>query len=180
MRSATLLLGLSFKRSFPQLEVTQIRGLMKWGVWTLVTWSPSSQDYYCHVLVAINSGLLQASMTRHLLDRLIRGAQNARRPGVRGMSWPPNLPRFYSLRADSIGNNPIPEWQSRIGVRGSFYERPDPVCATVFGIDFFARIFGRTGAWSRAWREVVTCMSSRQRQWLDDSIPSARLFRIQI
>ena len=30
------------------------------------------------------------------------------------------------------------------------------------------------------WREVVTCMSMRQRRWLDDSIPSARLFRILI
>ena len=83
-------------------------------------------------------------------------------------------------RADSICNNPIPEWQSRIGMCWSFYERSDAVCTTVFGIDFFARIFGPTGAWSRVWREVVTCMSSRQRRWLDDSIPSARLFRTQI
>ena len=84
------------------------------------------------------------------------------------------------FRADSICNNPIPEWQSRIGMRGSFYERSVSGCTTVFGIDFFARIFGPTRAWSRAWREVRTCMSSRQRRWLDDSIPSARLFRIQI
>ena len=27
------------------------------------------------------------------------------------------------FRADSICNNPFPEWQSRIGMRGSFYER---------------------------------------------------------
>ena len=41
---------------------------------------------------------------------------------------------------DSICNNPIPEWQSRIGMRGSFYERSDAVCTTVFRIDYFARI----------------------------------------
>ena len=96
------------------------------------------------------------------------------------VSWSEVTTAEATLRADSICNNPIPEWQFRIGIRGSFYERCDAVCTTVFGIDFFARIFGPTRAWSRTWHEVVTCMSSRQRRWLDDSIPSARLFRIQI
>ena len=54
--------------------------------------------------------------------------------------------RILVFRADSICNNPIPEWQSRIGMRGSFYERSDAVCTTVFGIDVFARIFGPTRA----------------------------------
>ena len=49
-------------------------------------------------------------------------------------------------RVHSICNNPIPEWQSRIGMRWIFNERSDAVCTTVFGIDFFARIFGRTRA----------------------------------
>ena len=48
-----------------------------------------------------------------------------------------------ALSANSFCSKPIPEWQSRIGLRGSFNERSDTVYTTVFGIDFFARIFGR-------------------------------------
>ena len=52
--------------------------------------------------------------------------------GVQSYSYP----IISALRADSICNNPIPEWQSRIGTHGSFCECSDAVCATVFGIDF--------------------------------------------
>ena len=43
----------------------------------------------------------------------------------------------YALRAHLICNNPIPECQSRIGMRESSNERSNAVCTTVFGIDFF-------------------------------------------
>ena len=52
-----------------------------------------------------------------------------------------------AIRMHSICDNPIPEWQSRIGMRWIFNERSDTVCTTIFGMDFFfAGIFGRTRA----------------------------------
>ena len=45
------------------------------------------------------------------------------------------------FRVHLICTDPIPEWQSRIGMRCILYEHCDAVYTIVFGIDFFCKDF---------------------------------------
>ena len=86
--------------------------------------------------------------------------------------------------AQSICNNPIPGWQSRIGMHWIFNERSDAVCTTVFGIYIFCKDFRPNTNENIITRLACGCdlhvFAPTFIGILDESIPSARIFRIQI